>query len=524
MVKVSAIVPVFNPGGNIDECIGSLVGQSLPKDEYELIFVDDGSTDGTEARLDELAAEHPNVRVEHIPNSGWPGRPRNVGLELARGEFVVFVDNDDYLGTEALERLYARAIEDDADIVLGKVVGRGKFVPWRLFTENRSDVTLEWPQLLSLLTPHRLFRRALLDEHGIRFPEGKRRLEDHHFTMHAYFHARHVSILADYPCYYWVQRSGGRTTSYQGFDPVPYYENLREVLDLVVEHTEPGPLRDRLLAHWYRGKMLGRAGGTWFRNRTPEVRRAFYDEIVALTHERYGPEVDEWLPPNLQVRSFVLRDRTFDALAALASWEAELRADVTIGDAREEDDGTFVVPFEGRIVDMEGRPLLFSQTGGRTLWLPPAELSEELPESALDMTEALENASAQVLIRARDDDAEFVIRTEYEYALEPAEKGVVTPVALGKARLTEAPRAGRWNVLGTLTVCGFSAIARARSRTTAAEYVIDVDATGSVTPHSPIGPSAVVGKLARTMPGVAGAFRRVRARRRARARARAAAA
>src|SRR5919205_265381 len=84
--------------------------QTLPADEYEAIFVDDGSTDDTPARLDALAAEHPHVRVEHIPNSGWPGKPRNVGIELARGEFVYFVDNDDWLGREALERLYSRAV------------------------------------------------------------------------------------------------------------------------------------------------------------------------------------------------------------------------------------------------------------------------------------------------------------------------------------------------------------------------------------------------------------------------------
>ena len=86
MTKVSVIVPVYNPGSDIDDCIESLLGQTLPEDELELIFVDDGSTDGTPARLDELAQRHRHVQVQHIPNSGWPGKPRNVGIDPARAD------------------------------------------------------------------------------------------------------------------------------------------------------------------------------------------------------------------------------------------------------------------------------------------------------------------------------------------------------------------------------------------------------------------------------------------------------
>src|SRR3954454_6214755 len=119
MPKVSVIVPVFNPGSDIDELIASLLGQTLPPSELELIFVDDGSTDATPARLDALAAEHRHVRVEHIPNSGWPGKPRNIGLDLATGDYVFFVDNDDWIEHDALERVHAMAVADRADIVIG---------------------------------------------------------------------------------------------------------------------------------------------------------------------------------------------------------------------------------------------------------------------------------------------------------------------------------------------------------------------------------------------------------------------
>ena len=100
-------------------------------------------------------------------------------------------------------------------------------------------MTLEWAPLVRLLTPHKLFRKALLDEHGIRFPEGRRRLEDHVFTMHAYFHARGISVLAGYPCYHWVLREEGGERLLAELEPAGYYDNVREVLDLIDEHMEP---------------------------------------------------------------------------------------------------------------------------------------------------------------------------------------------------------------------------------------------------------------------------------------------
>src|SRR5689334_10457525 len=91
--KVSVVVPAYNPGPHIEKLVSSLLRQSLPAEEFEVVIVDDGSTDETPARLDELAAAHPHFQVLHIENSGWPSRPRNLGIERARGEYVFFADD-----------------------------------------------------------------------------------------------------------------------------------------------------------------------------------------------------------------------------------------------------------------------------------------------------------------------------------------------------------------------------------------------------------------------------------------------
>jgi glycosyltransferase involved in cell wall biosynthesis len=330
-VKVSVVVPVFNPGGFIEDCIASLLRQSLPPDEMEAIFVDDGSTDGTGERLDLLAAEHPDrVRVIHIPNSGWPGRPRNVGVDAARGEYVLFVDNDDFLGDEALARLHATAVRTGADIVQPKVVGRGKKVPLELFRRNLDDARLVRDPLLALLAPHKLFRRAFLLERGLRFPEGRRRLEDHVFVVPAYFRARRVAVLADYPAYFWLRHETSRNASDARLGPA-YFDAVREVLDLVEANTEPGAFRDKMLRHWYRVKMVGRLGGPTFLWRPDDERRELFDDVRALTAERFSRAVTEGVTANLRVRAALMRAGHLDGLVALAEWESELRIELAPG-------------------------------------------------------------------------------------------------------------------------------------------------------------------------------------------------
>ena len=138
---ISVVIPAHNPGRYIEPCIRSLLRQTLARTEFEVVFVDDGSTDGTGKRLDRLAREQPHVRVIHIPASGGPGRPRNVGLEAALGEYVQFLDADDELAPRALERLLRMARANRSDIVLGKFASETMTRRQDLFTRNRGATT-----------------------------------------------------------------------------------------------------------------------------------------------------------------------------------------------------------------------------------------------------------------------------------------------------------------------------------------------------------------------------------------------
>jgi len=112
---VSVVVPVFSPGPYLRPLLDCLDRQITPEDGFEALFVDDGSTDTTPDLLKRWSAPRPWAHVIPLARSGWPSRPRNVGLERARGEFVFFVDHDDWLAHDALARMTAFARAHGSD-------------------------------------------------------------------------------------------------------------------------------------------------------------------------------------------------------------------------------------------------------------------------------------------------------------------------------------------------------------------------------------------------------------------------
>jgi glycosyltransferase involved in cell wall biosynthesis len=221
-LKVTVIVPTYNTGELIEPLVAAMRNQTMPAGDFEVLFVDDGSTDGTPGRLAELAAGDPLFRLIRLENTGWPGHPRNVAIDAARGEYIQFVDHDDSMGPEALERMYAMGRRNGSDIVIGKVTIthalRG--APQALMSRNRESVTHRTAALHDSLTVHKMYRTAFLRDQGIRFPVGPYVGEDLLFMVPAVFRAASVSIVGDYPCYYYLEREDGGHATPKQLDPV----------------------------------------------------------------------------------------------------------------------------------------------------------------------------------------------------------------------------------------------------------------------------------------------------------------
>ncbi|WP_425827349.1 glycosyltransferase family 2 protein [Streptomyces fractus] len=428
-IKVTVIIPTHNTGEDVMVGLTALRKQSMPRTDFEVLYVDDGSTDDTVAFLERELADEDNMHVVPMTNSGWPGRPRNTGVDRARGEYVHFVDDDDWLSPQALERLYARAEETDADIVIGRMAGHGRGAPRAPFARplERGSVR-ENPVLLGSMTVHKLFRRQFLLDHGLRFEEGRVRLEDHLFTLRAYLLAKQVSTVPDYTTYHWVRhRNGKHNISYTPIEPAPYIGSVRRIIALLHApdtHVSDDDLRHRFTANWYGSKALKRLTGRGFLGQDEERRAAWRQEVIALAAD-LPDAVDRHLPERLRPLSRLCRSGDHEGIHAYTRYESEVGHLPKVQEATWRDEALHVRTRTSLVrtdpETGESTPLLFRRAvheapSGkkrvRWIWQPPAPL-DDLPgiAPALDFTQPLKHAKAQGLVHHKAGGTELVVTT-----------------------------------------------------------------------------------------------------------------
>ncbi|MEV7981334.1 glycosyltransferase [Streptomyces sp. NPDC086519] len=444
-VKVSVVVPVYNTGKYVDECAPSLLGQSLPADEYEVIYVDDGSTDDTLARLEKIEAEHPNVRVHTRPNSGWPGAPRNLGMSHAKGEYIQFVDHDDTLGPEALERLYEHAKNNDADVVLGKMSST-MVRPRRLFRHTVDACTIENDELMQSMSPHKMFRRAFIEEHGLRFPEGPWILEDLLFVSAAYLKAERISVLADYPCYYWMKRDDGGNNTQHRFNPRHgFWDNCRTIVRQIKDGTPASDdidgLQNRLLHRLYHVEILSRTREPEILREDPAEQRQRFGAARELALAEFPAAVREGLPTVSRLRAELLERGDFEGALALAERAREVTARSEVGALRWAD-GRLVADVTLSLLRGDGEPLVLVERDGKQ-WLDP-ELLAGVPGTGdgWEVRDPFRMAYAELVVKDRDREDWWYPEGDLEVRLEPLGEGRSRLVASGRLILDPERLAG----------------------------------------------------------------------------------
>lgn len=175
MTKISVIIPVYNIEEYLDKCIQSILLQNFS--EYEVILVDDGSTDKSGKICDEYSQKYSQIKVIHQANKGLGGA-RNTGIEAACGEYLLFVDSDDSVKENMFSFLYNTAFENDSDMVLfgmDYIDEDGKIIETKrpLDSGIRNICSDERMEIFSV-NPYawnKLYRRELFIKNNIRYPE-----------------------------------------------------------------------------------------------------------------------------------------------------------------------------------------------------------------------------------------------------------------------------------------------------------------------------------------------------------------
>lgn len=140
---ISVIIPTYNVEKYIEECIDSLRKQTW--ENFEIICVDDGSTDKTVEILQNYEKEDKRIKVLPMEHCGLAGVMRNKGIQIARGEYCLFLDGDDFFEPEMLEHSLKKAREDDADICMFDA--RNYYEETKKFKENKVNLKKEYIQI-----------------------------------------------------------------------------------------------------------------------------------------------------------------------------------------------------------------------------------------------------------------------------------------------------------------------------------------------------------------------------------------
>lgn len=318
-------MPVYNSMPYLTETLTSVLEQDLPEERLEVIAVDDGSTDGSGEELDRFAANHPRLTVIHQPNSGWPGMPRNRGLELASGDFVFFMDSDDTMAPDALRLMVEQATSDGADVVIPRMEGTGGRGVQSLFTKHPHG-QISVARAMETISPQKLFRMSLIREHELRFPEGKVRLEDGMFVAKAYVAAQRIDIFTRRPLYFIAKRDDGQNISAQSFDPAGYDHSVRTIAGILREGTASARKGDRLVLQLFQRKGLRfYAPQRWQRMR-PQRQEEWVRLHAAFMHELIPEGLELTADKMTDVKKMTLiRAGDVDGLRALITASVALK-------------------------------------------------------------------------------------------------------------------------------------------------------------------------------------------------------
>ncbi len=295
---ISVIIPVYNVVSWLNRAVTSLQNQTCRS--YEILLVDDGSTDGSGELCDELAEDDFRIRVIHQENQG-AACARNAAIKIARGDYLYFMDGDDWCDPSMLFDMYQVARDNDLDLLItgftidtyydddGKYYREYRNAPDRIY-ESQADFRAEAYKLFDaqlLYAPwNKLYRRAYLNEHGIRFPSTF--WDDLPFNLDVIRDIDHVGCLDGHYYHFLRARAESENTKYRADMYDKREEEHRWMTELYAYWGIDTPEVQEFLARRYAERLVGCVENVTNRNCTlsKDEKRALIHQMISTPHAR----------------------------------------------------------------------------------------------------------------------------------------------------------------------------------------------------------------------------------------------
>ena len=299
--KISVIVPVYNVEAYLERCVESILHQTYTN--FELILINDGSTDSSGKICDDLANQYENIKVYHIENAGV-SNARNLGIQLATGAWITFIDSDDFVTNDYLATLASAVEGEHVGFVIAPLhhIKNGivtDLPPYsgrkELWSTEETMKELLMTTKTSFFPVAKLFNRDLLAEE--KFNTDYHLAEDALFLTELLLKTRCSSVFIDKPIYYYDHREGSATTSVNRyvFDTIEVYKNIIAQVSQVFPNLK------------YELK-----------NRECWSYITVYDKIIFTSSEQYQKEKVELRTWIIQHRHEIWKDTYFTAFRKIA--------------------------------------------------------------------------------------------------------------------------------------------------------------------------------------------------------------
>lgn len=301
--KVSIILPIYNVEKYLDRCMDSLLNQTL--EDIEIIMVDDGSPDNCPQMCDEYAKKDNRVKVVHKKNAGL-GFARNSGLEVAKGEYIAFVDSDDYVGLNMYKTLYDRAETEKCDAVFcgfrtevkqnkwvysdevdADKLWRGKDVQLFMLDMIASGAGVKAERLYQMSVWHSIYKRSIIEDNHLRFvSEREVASEDIPFQVDYLSKANTVAYIKE--MFYSYCLNGTSLTATLKPEKYARYKQLRACLLTKSSDAEYVNRVNRLFIGYTRSHLYDIINSTW-KNKVAMMKDIQTDKVWKEINRSYSP-------------------------------------------------------------------------------------------------------------------------------------------------------------------------------------------------------------------------------------------